>query len=138
MKRRLLSAGFGLALGSVLLVGYLLNSNYWDNRNPFMRGHMWHVTRAWTGVPDLPADARNFKIETSGDFLTRKFKSSFSAPRSSVESWLTHVPDLDQAERTDLADGGREYVGRGKEGATSFTLELGPDMTDVNLSVSWN
>ncbi len=138
MKRLLLIAGVSAAVVGALFVGYLFNTNFWDNRNPFMRQHMWDVTRAWTGAPDLPADAGDFKIETLGDFFTRKFKSSFSAPRPSIEAWLAKVPDLDQAERSDLPDGGREYLGRGKGGATYFKLEVHPGMTEVRLFVSWN
>lgn len=138
MKRLLQITGIGIAVAGVLFVGYLFNTNYWDNRNPFMKQHMWDVTRAWTGVPDRPALARDFKIETIGDFLTRKFKCSFSAPRPNIEVWLAGVSDLDKAERSELPDGWHEYLGNGKEGATYFKLELHPEMTSVRLYVSWN
>lgn len=137
MKRVFLISGVCFAVVT-LYIGYLFTSNFWDNRNPFVKQHMWDVTRAWTGVPDLPADARYFKIQTDGDFLTRKFKCSFSAPRAKIEAWVAKVPDLDKAERSDLPDGWQEYVGRGKEGATYFKLGLHPEMTAVRLFVSWN
>lgn len=121
-----------------LVAGYLLNSNYWDNRNPLMKRHMWEVTQAWTGVPDLPDDARDFQIETSGDFLTRKFKSSFSASRSSIKAWMAKIPDLDKAEVSELPDGEVEYTGHGKEGATYFKLLTSHDGAGVQLFVSWN
>jgi|GEM_PF-3029208 len=87
MKRLLLISGVCFSVVALFL-GYLFNSNFWDNRNPFMKQHMWDVTRAWTGVPELPKDAKDFKIETFGDSLTRKFKSTFSGTRPSVEAWL--------------------------------------------------
>ncbi|MDF1740163.1 MAG: hypothetical protein P1U86_13455 [Verrucomicrobiales bacterium] len=138
MKKFLLITGIGIVLPAILIVGYLFTSNFWDNRNPLMKAHMWEVTRAWTGVPDLPEDATDFRIKTNGDFLTRKFESAFAAPTSSIETWLGGIPDFDKTEQSELPDGSVEHVGSGREGATYYRLKLNPERTKVLLFVSWN
>ncbi|QIF02483.1 hypothetical protein [Roseimicrobium sp. ORNL1] len=138
MKRFLFITALGIILWLLASIGYLLTSNFWDNRNPFMKAHMWEVTQTWTGVPDLPDDAKKFQIKTFGDFLTRKFTSSFSAPKSSIESWLSRIPDFEKAERSELPGRVVEYFGSGREGATYYKLNLNPEMTEVHLFVSWN
>lgn len=138
MKRFLLVTGSMAAVTVALFIGYLFSSNFWDNLNPFMKPHMWEVTKSWTGVPELPADATEFQIKTSGDFLTRKFESSFSAPASRMKAWLAAIPDFDKMEVEELPNGEIEHVGRGRNGATYFKLHLNRDKSSVRLFVSWN
>jgi len=138
MKKFLKIAGLAVLLMGLLFVGYLFTANFWDNHNPLMKPHMWAVTRAWTGVPDLPNDATDFQIRTHGDFLTRAFDSSFKASRSSIEAWLSQIPDFDRSAGAELPQGAVEYRGRGREGATYYYLRMNHDMTEVQLYVSWN
>ncbi len=138
MKKFFAMVGLAIVLLGILFVCYLFTSNFWDNRNPFMKSHMWEVTQRWTGVPDLPADAIDFQIKTFGDLLTRKFESAFTAPASSIETWLSGIPDFDQTEQSKLPGGGVEHIGLGREGATYYKLNLNPERTKVRLFVSWN
>ena len=138
MKKFLIITSLGIFLFGILFVGYLFTSNFWDNRNPLMKPHMWEVTRTWTGVPDLPEDATDFRIKTYGDFLTRKFESSFAASSSSINTWLSGIPDFDQTEQSELPGGGVEHIGAGRGGATYYKLNVNPERTEVHLFVSWN
>jgi hypothetical protein len=138
MKKFVKIAGLAIVLMGLLFVGYVFTANFFDNHNPLMKPHMWAVTRAWTGVPDLPDDATDFQIKTYGDSLTRKFESSFKASTSSIEAWLSQIPDFDRSAGSELRQGAVEYRGRGREGATYYRLTLNHSLTEVQLYVSWN
>ena len=138
MKRLLITLAVGLLGIGVLFGGYLLTSNFWDNRNPWMEEHMWEVTREWTGAPELPKEAARFQIQTSGDAWTRKFVCSFAARDATIRAWLSQFPDFESTERTELLDGTVEYIGKGKQGATYYKVSFNPTKSEVHLMVSWN
>ena len=138
MKKYLFKLAFGLLVIGVPFGVYLCTSNFWDNRNPWMKEHMWEVTRAWTGAPELPTEATHFQIQTSGDPWTRKFVCSFEAPNVILTAWLKQFPDIELTEKTDLLNGSVEYVGKGRQGATYYKLNFNPEKSEVHLMVSWN
>lgn len=134
MIRRKMILRCVLAFGTLLLIA--ATYGYMNRRSAHDRDAI-HTIRAWARLVELPATARDIRVQTSGSPFTRDFTVTFVAAREDVEAWLHQSPGTTgltprtegSIQKYDIQPGG---------GAQHADLEFDPHTGAVKIRAYWS
>ena len=139
MKKVFLRILIGIAAIIFLFIGLVIVPYFTNTIMPWKRNSAIETTLLWGGLAELPDQANNLKVQTTGGMFTRTFHLEFNLSEQQLKKWIAMSNRLKELTPLTQSDGTNLYeIYPGEDGAIGGTVLINFQKGNVKIKMAWS
>ena len=139
MKKIILRILIGIAAVIFLFIGLVIVPYFTNTLMPWERSNAIETTLLWGGLAELPEQANDLKVKTSGGMFTRTFFLEFNLSEPELQQWIRNSKRLKELTPKTQTDGTNLFeIYPGEDGAIGGTVLINFQQGNVKIEMAWS